>query len=265
MPVVSVNGVDLYYEIIGSGEPLLLIHGHGSSTRDWAYQVDYFAKKYQVILFDVRGCGRSSKPKGPYSMRMFAEDTAAFLQIFDIGSVHVMGISMGGMIALELSLGFPNLVKSLIVINTYPEMRVETWKERIMVWRRFLVLNVFGVRRMGIVLSKILFIKPEQEELRKTFVEHWSENDKRAYRESLKAIVNWDVESRLGEIDCPVLVVASDQDYLPLEEKRIYTTKFPAGKLVVIEDARHAVTAEHPEQLNRIVDEFLTQITAVHA
>jgi pimeloyl-ACP methyl ester carboxylesterase len=265
MPILPVNGIDLYYEITGNGEPLLLIHGHGSSTRDWAYQVDHFAKKYQVITLDMRGFGRSSKPRGPYSIRMFAEDTAAFLQKIESAPAHVMGISMGGMIALELALGFPHRVKSLVLINTYPEMRVETWREMMMVWRRFLVLDLFGVRRMGMLLSKILFIKPEQEELRKTFIEHWAENDRRAYRESLKAIVNWDVESRLGEIRCPVLVVASDEDYLPLEEKRVYTTKFPTGKLVVIEDARHAVTAERPEQLNGIVDEFLTQINEARA
>jgi pimeloyl-ACP methyl ester carboxylesterase len=265
MPTLPVNGIELYYEITGSGETLLLLHGHGSSTRDWAYQVDYFAKKYQVITLDMRGCGRSSKPKGPYSLRMFAEDTAAFLQKMEFAPAHVMGISMGGMVTLELALGFPHLVKSLVLINTYPEMRVETWKERLMVWRRFLVLDLFGVRRMGMLLSKILFIKPDQEELRRTFVEHWAKNDRRAYRESLKAIINWDVEARLGEIRCPVLVVASDEDYLPLEEKRAYTIKLPKGKLIVIEDARHAVTAEHPGQLNGAVDEFLTQISEARA
>lgn len=265
MPFLPVNGIDLYYEITGTGDSLLLIHGHGSSTRDWAYQVEYFSRKYQVITVDMRGCGRSSKPKGRYSIRMFAEDTAAFLDSLGIGAVHVMGISMGGMIALELALGFRHLVKSLVLINTYPEMRVETWQERMMVWRRFLVLDLFGVRRMGSILSRMLFIKPEQEELRKTFVDHWAENERRAYRESLKAIVNWDVEARLGEIDCPVLVVASDEDYLPLEEKRAYTTSLRAGKLVVIEDARHAVTAERPEELNRAVNEFLTEITGARA
>jgi pimeloyl-ACP methyl ester carboxylesterase len=192
---------------------------------------------------------------------LFAEDAAAFLQQMKIAPAHVLGISMGGMIALELALGSPHLVRSLVLVNSYPEMRVETWKERMMVWRRFLVLELFGVRRMGIVLSKILFIKPEQENLRKLFAERWAENDKRGYRESLKAIVNWDVESQLSNIQCPVLVVASDEDYLPLEEKRAYTAKFPNGKLVVIEDARHAVTAEHPEQFNKLVDEFLAGLT----
>ena len=257
MPTILVNEIELYYEVTGAGEPLLLIHGHGSSTQDWQFQVDYFMKKFQVLTFDVRGCGRSSKPRGPYNIRLFAEDTAALLQKLNVAPVHAAGISMGGMIALELVLGFPQLVKSLVLVNSYPEMRVETWSERMMVWRRFLLLDLLGVRRTGIVLSKILFIKPEQEDLRRMLVEHWARNDRRAYRESLKAIVNWDVETRLGEIQCPVLVVASDEDYLPLEEKRAYAAKIPNAKLAVIEDARHAVTAERPEQFNRIVDEFL--------
>ena len=257
MPALSVNGIEIYYEVTGSGEPLLLIHGHGSSTQDWAFQVNYFSKHYQVIAFDVRGCGRSSKPRGPYSICLFAEDAAALMQKLNIAPVHVVGISMGGMIALELALGFPQFVKSLVLVNTYPEMRVETWSERKMVWQRFVTLDLLGVKKMGIILSKILFVKPEQEGLRKTFIEHWAENDKRAYRESLKAIINWDVEARLGEIQCPVLVVASDEDYLPLEEKQAYISKISNAKLVVIEDARHAVIAERPEQFNKVVDDFL--------
>lgn len=259
MPKIHVNDIDIYYEVTGAGEPLLLIHGHGSSSRDWEMQVPHFAEAYRVITFDVRGCGHSSKPKGPYSLRLFAKDAAALLQALDAGSAHIAGISMGGMIGFELALGFPELVKSLTVVNSYPEMRVETWHERMMVARRFLMLDLFGMRKTGELLSRILFIKPEQEGLRKLFVERWAENDKRAYRESLKAIVGWDVEARLGEILCPVLIVASDNDYLPLEEKQAYKKKIPNSKLTVIEDARHAVTVEHPKEFNKVLGNFLKE------
>jgi len=260
MPAMLVNGIDIYYQIIGDGEPLLLIHGHGSSSRDWEYQVDYFAKDYRVITVDVRGCGRSSKPSGPYSLRLFAEDIAALLESLGTGAVHVVGISMGGMIAFELVLGFPQLVKSMVVVNGYPEMRIETCNERLMVLRRFLMLDLLGLRNTGKLLGKVLFIKPEQEGLRKLFVQRWAENDRRAYRESLKALINWDVEARLGEIQCPVLVVASDEDYLPLDEKRAYTKKMSHARLEVIEDARHAVTVEKPDEFNKILGEFLAEI-----
>ena len=260
MPTVMVNDTDIYYEVTGKGHPLLLIHGHGSSSRDWEMQVAYFSDFYQVITVDVRGCGRSSKPKGPYSLRLFAEDIAALLRALDIDSAHVVGISMGGMIGFELVLGFPGLVKSLTVVNGYPEMRVETWYERFMVLRRFLMVDLLGMRKTGELLSRVLFIKPEQEDLRRLFVSRWAENDRRAYRKSLKAIVGWDVESKLGEIKCPVLVVASDEDYLPLEEKQTYTSKIPNSKLIVIKDARHAVTVERPREFNDVLKGFLATI-----
>jgi 3-oxoadipate enol-lactonase len=100
----------------------------------------------------------------------------------------------------------------------------------------------------------------KQAGLRVWFVERWAENDRHAYRASLKSVVGWDVEARLGEIQCPVLVVASDEDYLPLEEKRAYTARKPRARLVVIEDARHAVTVEKPEEFNAVVGEFFEEV-----
>jgi len=260
MPVLQLQDLALYYEVTGDGSPLLLIHGLGSSSRDWEMQIEPFAKDYQVITLDLRGHGQSGKPPGPYSIRMFAEDTAALVRRIDILPAHVVGISMGGMVAFELAVHFPQLLRSLTIVNSYPEMRVETLQEHLQVWRRFLILELLGMRGMGRMLGGRLFPFPEQSDLRETFVSRWAQNNKRAYRESLRAILNWDVESRLGEIDCPVLVVASDQDYVSVEEKRVYTAKIPNAKLVIIEDARHAVTAERPDQFNTVLRDFLTSI-----
>lgn len=260
MPIIQIKDIDIYYEIKGEGDPLLLVHGLGSSARNWELQVSYFAEQYRVLTYDLRGHGRSSKPAGPYSMGLFAEDTAMLMQGLGIPAAHVVGISMGGMIAFELAVRFPHLLKSLVIVNSYPEMRVETAREHIEKWQRLLILELLGVRKMGEVLSKRLFIKPEQAELRRMFVERWAGNDKRAYQESLRAIFGWDVEARLGDICCPVLVIASDGDYLPLEQKRDYVARIPGARLTVIEDARHAVTAERPGQFNRILDEFLESL-----
>ena len=260
MSMLNLPDMELFYEVTGDGPPLLLIHGLGSSSRDWENQVEPFAKDYQVITLDLRGHGQSSKPTGPYSVRMFAEDTDALIRALGVAPVHVVGISMGGMVAFELAVRFPELLRSMVVVNSYPEMRVETFREYLQIWRRYIFLELLGMRGTGLMLSKHLFPYPEQADLRELFVQRWAENDKRAYRESLRAIVNWDVEERISEIRCPVLVVASDQDYMPLEEKKDYAAKIPNAKLVVIEDARHAVTAERPEQFNAIVMEFLANL-----
>ena len=257
MPFLNLSNLKLYYKITGNGQPLLLIHGLGSSSRDWEKQVPVFAKKYQVITLDLRGHGQTDKPSGPYSIGMFADDTVALIRELDIAPPHLVGISMGGMVAFDLAVRFPELLRSLTIVNSYPEMRVETLWEHLQVWRRVLFLELLGMRGTGILLGKHLFPKAEQHELRELFVSRWAENDKRTYRESLRAIFNWDVERHLGKINCPVLVVASDGDYMPLDEKRAYTAKLPNAKLVVIKDARHAVTAEQPEQFNMILNEFL--------
>ncbi len=260
MPTIHINDIDTYYEDTGEGQPLFLIHGLGSSARNWELQARYFAEKYRVITYDLRGHGRSSKPPGPYSMRTFAEDAAALLTGLNAAPAHVVGISMGGMIVFELALRFPGLLKSLVIVNSLPDMRVTSPREYLEMWLRFLILKTLGVRRMGIALGVRLFPKPEQGELRQIFVERWAQNDKRAYEEALRAIPGWSVEARLGEIRCPVLVIASEQDYWPLEKKQAFVAKMPDARLAVIADARHAVAVEKPDEFNQILDEFLATL-----
>ena len=259
MPTIHISGIDMYYEIYGDGDPLLFLHGLGSSTRDWELQIPCFVDSFKVIVCDLRGHGRTSKPCGPYRISQFSEDVAEFLTELNLAPIHLVGISMGGMVAFDFAIRFPHLLKSLTIVNSYPETRIESIKDLLMAWRRFLLLDLLGLRRMGVVLAKHLF--PEQEDLRKKFVKRWAENDKRAYRESLRAIVGWDVENCIHEIGCPTLVVASDEDYFPLEEKRAYVGLMRNAKLVVIENARHAVTAQKPEQFNQLLNEFLADFS----
>ena len=88
-------------------------------------------------------------------------------------------------------------------------------------------------------------------------MEHWVQNDKRAYQDSMRALVGWSVSDRIEAITCPVLVVAADHDYTPVESKAAYTRRLPNAELVVIEDSRHATPAEHPQQFNQVLGDFL--------
>ncbi len=257
MPTLQLNDIGLYYEIIGEGAPLLFIHGLGSSIRDWEPQVDFFAERYKVILFDVRGHGKSSKPPGPYSIPQFAADTANLLEKLEVAPVHVVGISMGGMIAFQLAIDHPEMLKTLTIVNSSPEYIVRTFKARLQTWQRFLVIRIFGMRKIGEIISQRMFPKPEHAELRDVFVERWAENDPRAYRASMRAILGWSVMSHLGGIECPTLVVASDGDYTPVGEKESYTEQIPKGELSVIADSRHGVTVERPEEFNSVLESFL--------
>lgn len=257
MPKVQVRDIEMYYEETGQGAPLLLIHGLGSSRRDWEMQVPYFSRNFRVITLDVRGHGQTDKPAGPYSIPLFAEDTAEFMKILQIESAHVVGISMGGMIAFQLALIVPERIRSLVIANTGSELIVRTLRDFLMVSQRKLIVRLLGMRKMGEVLSKRLFPEPGFEELRRIFVERWAENDPRAYRDSMQGLLGWSVTDRLSSIHCPTLILSADQDYTPVAIKEAIVAKMPNAKLAVIPNSRHAVPVERPEEFNQIVGEFL--------
>ena len=269
MPTLPVNGIHLYYEVSGQGPPLLFIHGLGSSARDWELQVAPFSDQFQVITFDVRGHGQSDKPPGPYSIPLFATDTAELIRTLGIATastrggapVHVVGISMGGMIAFQLAVSYPDLIRSMVIVNSSPEMILHTFRERLQAFQRLLILRLFGMRKMAELLSKRLFPKPEQADLRQMLVERWAENDVRAYSDAARGLLGWSVVDRLGTIECPTLVIAADHDYTPVALKEAYVAKMPQAELVVIQDSRHATPVEQPERFNQVLAAFLSKQT----
>lgn len=259
MPKIQSNNINLYYEVHGDGQPLLFIHGLGSSERDWELQVPEFSKTYQVITFDLRGHGQSDKPAEPYSISMFASDTAGLIKALGVESAHVVGLSLGGGVAFQLAIDSPALVRTMVIVNSAPELVVRNFKDRLGIWQRFAVVRLLGMRRMGEVLSKRLFPKAEQAHLRMTFVERWAENDSRAYQNAMRAMIGWSVMDKLGSIRCPTLVVSADQDYTPVALKEAYTKSIPNAQLVVIPDAHHATPVEQPEKFNAALKDFLTK------
>ncbi len=113
MPVVKAGDINLYYEILGKGEPLTLIMGYGLSSGHWFAIRDILAREYQVVLFDNRSTGRSDKPDILYTAKMMADDVAGLLDKIGIGATNVFGVSMGGVIAQEFTLSYPQRVKTL--------------------------------------------------------------------------------------------------------------------------------------------------------
>ena len=114
----KVNGIDIYYEIHGSGEPLLLIEGLGYSAWMWYKQIPTLSEQYKVIVFDNRGAGNTDKPDSEYSIEIMADDAAGLLRTLGIESAHMLGVSLGGFIAQELALRHPDMSKSLTLVST---------------------------------------------------------------------------------------------------------------------------------------------------
>jgi pimeloyl-ACP methyl ester carboxylesterase len=253
---LPVDGATLHYEATGTGEPVVLLHGLGSSTRDWEAQVAALAQRHRVISMDLRGHGRSDRGRGPYSIAGFAADVAALLTHLGIPSAHVCGISLGGMVAFQLAVDFPERVRTLAVINSGPAFPGRTLRGRLTLLFRFAVIRLKGLPSLAPIIAGRLFPKPEQEPLRRTFIERFAGNDRASYEATLRAIGGFDVSERVGRIRCPVLVLASERDYTPVSAKEAYVGRLADARLVVIEDSGHASPMDQPERVNAVLLDF---------
>jgi 3-oxoadipate enol-lactonase len=261
MPVVNLETIALYYEEHGAGEPLLFLHGLGADGRSWEYQRDVFAQQFRVILADVRGHGRSAKPPGPYSVPQFTADIFALLDHLEIGRLHLVGLSMGGMIGFQMAVDQPERLKSLTVVNTGPELVANSWKERLQIWQRRLFLNFASMEKIGAFIGERLFPEPHQAEYKAMFIQQMQENDPTAYKAATNALIGWSVRQRLSQIQCPVLVVSGDMDYTPVAKKEAYVREMPTAKLHVIANSRHVTPIDQPEAFNTAVLQFLHTVT----
>jgi 3-oxoadipate enol-lactonase len=255
------DGCSLHYEEYGEehghGSPLLLVHGLGSSCQDWEYQIPALSAHYRVIAMDVRGHGRSDKPKERYSIPGFAADIEALIEHLQLGPVHLVGLSMGGMIGFQLAVDHPPLLKSLCIVNSAPQVKVRGANDVLQWAKRWGLGRLLSMSTIGKGLGQNLFPKPEQADLRRKIAERWGRNDKRAYLASFDAIVGWGVQERLSRISCPTLIISADRDYTPVTLKEEYVRLIQGARLVVIKDSRHATPLDQPDEFNRTLLEFV--------
>jgi 3-oxoadipate enol-lactonase len=262
MATTRVGDIRIYYEVHGSGEPLLLIMGLGGNAADWQMQIPYFSREYQVIAFDNRGAGRSDKPKQPYTIAQMADDAAALLKVLGIASAHVYGVSMGGMIAQEMALRHPARVRSLILGGTMaggpsavmagPQM-LQRWastaalplEESIVAGLSFLYSDEFIARNRRQLVDRALEmadLAPPIDALQRQF----------------SAVARFNACDRLDQIRVPTLIIAGTCDKIvPVENSRILAERIPGAELVELEGAGHGFLAERAEEANAAVGDFL--------
>jgi pimeloyl-ACP methyl ester carboxylesterase len=277
MSIAKIGSLDLYYEEHGAGEPLLLIMGLAADSTAWMFQVPEFAEKYRTIVFDNRGVGRSSKPAGPYSIHEMADDAAALLDVLHVQRAHVVGVSMGGMIAQELALRHPERVHGLVLACTFPEPDADIERNR-----RFSVQQLGGsITDGGDVQIDLKAINPMdflQQLLPLVFNQEFIANElpkllqvfsgalqygfsMEAILGQVGAVMNHKATDRLGKITAPTLVMTGDADRLiPPANSDILAKGIPGAKLVKIPGGSHGFNFETPEVFNRAVLEFLAGV-----
>lgn len=259
MSKIHVNGVDIHYEVTGQGDPLLFIHGLASSSRGWHMQVPVFSSYYRVVTFDIRGHGRSEKPLGPYGVEVFAADAIELVRSLGLSPAHVVGFSLGGMIAFQLAIDAPELVKSLVAVNCCPEGHMTTFSNGLACCKQITRVHLKGIKRKGQISVEQPLTVIDEQHVPRTVLEQLALHSKWPYVRTFVDLVGWSAVNRLDTISCPILVITSDQDYIPVSVKEWYISKIPGAKFAVIANSRHSTPKEQSCRFNAILIEFLSQ------
>ncbi len=265
MPLARVGDIDLYFEVHGAGPPLLLLEGLGYSLWMWDELLPELARRFQVIAFDNRGVGRSDKPPGPYSTAGMADDAAGLLARLGVARAHVLGISMGGMIAQEMVIRHPALVDRLILGATSfggPES-VPAPPET----RALLMADPSGVSPEEAVRRNMeVAFAPGWTTRHPDAFDRWVRRrlewlpPREAWLAQFHAILGHDTSNRLGTIDRPTLVCSGDQDrVVPVENSRRLAARIPGVRLVLFQGAGHLFFIEQAEQFTQVLVDFLEE------
>ena len=267
MPYIETKSIRMYYEEYGDATPLLLISGTGWSGEHWKLeQVPYFSSSYRVIVFDHRGCGRSDKPKGPYSTRLFADDAMEMLDAIGIDEpVHVLGHSMGGRVAQWIALEYPECVRSLVLAASGPgpidERQIFPGLSPELV-SDFLSLGWPGYGEHNLRGSN-MFFRASPEVIERFVGTHRGQfgTDVVSYLRHIDARQRHDTRERVVEITVPTLVVVGDEDNYGspghLDTSKWMAERIPGAEFILIEDVAHALHIETAAQFNAAVGEFL--------
>jgi pimeloyl-ACP methyl ester carboxylesterase len=264
MPMAKVNGINVEYKVEGQGEPLIMISGAGADKSAWRYQIKEFRKCYRTITFDSRGAGKSDKPAGPYTIKMMADDTIGLMDFLGIEKAHVLGVSMGGMIAQELAIDYPGRVNKLVLGCTFAR-KYETsgWSKEfddaIMAYVRS-SQDKASKRRLAYVMmdlqinkwyNRILLLPLIKIALR--FMPAAPGADAQ-----FAAVGTHDTADRLGMIRAPTLVITGSDDRLinPTSSELI-ASLVPGAKLVKVLGGGHGFMMEASDEFNKEVLSFL--------
>ncbi len=260
MPYAKVNGIKIYYEIYGEGDPILLIGGLGSQIQSWTVQIPIYSKHFQVIVFDNRGAGKSDKPDVPYTTELMADDASMLLDALGIESAHIAGKSMGGMIGQQLAIKYPEKVKKL-VLGCTSASRDDVGNEILGMGRE--IATKIGMK--AVWLSAIFwgYTRDYMERNLSSIKETMSTipEDPEAligYIRQSFACQRHNARDLVGRIKAPTLVMLGENDLSASPKRSLELADLiPGAKLRVFKGVGHGFWREKQEEVDREVLDFL--------
>ncbi|RVT98217.1 alpha/beta hydrolase [Mucilaginibacter limnophilus] len=235
---VNIRGFKMYYEIYGEGEPLLMIHGNGGSTRAFDKQIPYFSKKYKVIVADSRAQGKSTDPTDSLSYEMMADDLNALLDTLKIKQAYVIGWSDGGINSLLLAIRHPDKVKKLAATGAN------------------LVPDTTGL--VPYVYNDIA--KTDKMLLRSMKTSGRTFSLKNAYKVNHLMVLHPHITAaQLHTIKVPALIINGDHDAIPVKHAVEIAESIPNSYLWILPNSGHSTLVNYKDEFNKTVDDFFSK------
>jgi len=245
MPFVNINQCNYYYEISGSGEEtIVLAHGLLWNRRLFYKQIAYLKNRYRIVAYDHRGQGRSEVTQHGYDMDTLYQDAVALIEALNLGSVHFGGLSMGGFVGMRLAARRPDLVKSLILMNTSAEAEANTLKYQVL----NTIVRLFGVPIVTDPVMKIMFGPAFLQEARwKEERDEWRDelqsNEKTIVNAVAGVLSRKSVVEELAAIRCPTLIITGSVDKAtPPAKGAFIQSRIPGSQLINVPGAGHTGT-----------------------
>ena len=262
MPTLSCNNLNLYYEIHGQGEPLLLIMGLGGQTNHWSLQIPLLKEYYKVIVFDNRGMGKSDIPTEKYTTQIMAEDTIALLNALKIEKTHILGYSLGSLIAQNIALFHSERVDKLILaatsanITSYATFILTFWKDLI---EKNFPFEVQLQASLPFLFSPHFFENSRQAcDLVHLSLKYNSPPSLFGFKRQLEAILQHDTNEQLKKITSETLILAGENDLItPPQEAQLVSEQIPKSTINILHPAGHAFYIESSDMFNAAVLSFL--------
>jgi pimeloyl-ACP methyl ester carboxylesterase len=258
MPKATVNGIKLYYQVHGHGDPLVLIQGFGGGHEGWFFQARVFKKVFKVIIFDNRGIARTDRSPEPYTIETMADDTIGLMDHLGIEKAHILGMSLGGVVAQEMAIKYPARVKKLILVCTLAEQA--GIPEAIPEFSKAL-----GDRRSADVyelMDTIVSLAFNKRRYRMITVPMWRRQVKRlgvdGYLDQMEALSGHSTLDRLHLIEAPTLVMTGTEDRIvPPRSSDEIAERIPNAELLKVDGGSHAFFLEKRRRFNREILDFL--------
>ncbi|GAB4484401.1 MAG: alpha/beta hydrolase [Anaerolineales bacterium] len=243
-----------------AGSPaVLLLHGLGANGSMWTLQFDnLIAAGYRPIAPDAPGFGDSPYDQRGWTFRRVAADLAALLRELETGPAHVVGLSMGGVIAQQFALDYPDLTRKLVLVSTFSVLRPNNLSQWLYFFERLVVVHLVGLEQQSKIVARRVFPSPDQETLRQMAAAQIARADPRAYRAAMRHLGLFDSRRRLKEIRVPTLVItgASDTTISPARQK-ILADGIPGARQVIVSGGGHAVAIDQAQAFNQVLLGFL--------